>query len=261
GRDPGRADRLRDGGCGLPRPAHRGDAGASAHGGGDARPRAAGRGDGPPRRPAGLRRLGAVGPVRPRGGGLAEPDAREPGGGGPGAGPRRGGRQAVRAHGRGGARRHPAGPREGPAAHRLPEPALGRRLPHPAQADRGRRAGRGPAAGVALRTLAAGAQGRLARDRRRAGVAADDDTFIALTHAGGARSHLWVSAVAPSLGPRFRVLGSSGAYLKYGLDVQEERLRAGRSPASPGFGEEDEDRWGVTGAGDDLRTVPTEPGA
>ncbi|MEV4104821.1 Gfo/Idh/MocA family oxidoreductase [Nonomuraea sp. NPDC049649] len=98
-------------------------------------------------------------------------------------------------------------------------------------------------------------------DVRRAGVAADDDTFIALTHAGGARSHLWVSAVAPSLGPRFRVLGSSGAYLKYGLDVQEERLRAGRSPASPGFGEEDEDRWGVTGAGDDLRTVPTEPGA
>ncbi|TXK39449.1 Gfo/Idh/MocA family oxidoreductase [Nonomuraea sp. C10] len=98
-------------------------------------------------------------------------------------------------------------------------------------------------------------------DVRRAGVAADDDTFVALTHAGGARSHLWVSAVTPSLGPRFRVLGSSGAYLKYGLDVQEERLREGRSPAAAGFGEEDADRWGVAGAGDDLREVPTEPGA
>jgi predicted dehydrogenase len=98
-------------------------------------------------------------------------------------------------------------------------------------------------------------------DVRREGVSADDDTFIALTHAGGARSHLWVSAVAPSLGPRFRVLGSAAAYVKHGLDVQEERLRAGRSPAEAGFGEEDEGRWGVLGAGDDVRKVRTEPGA
>ncbi|MGI5273035.1 Gfo/Idh/MocA family protein [Nonomuraea sp. CA-218870] len=98
-------------------------------------------------------------------------------------------------------------------------------------------------------------------DVRRAGVAADDDTFVALTHANGARSHLWASAVTPSLGPRFRVLGSTAAYLKYGMDAQEERLRAGRSPGAAGFGEEDEERWGVLGAGDDLREVPTEPGA
>ncbi|MEV0583618.1 Gfo/Idh/MocA family oxidoreductase [Nonomuraea sp. NPDC050310] len=87
-------------------------------------------------------------------------------------------------------------------------------------------------------------------DVRRAGVASDDDTFIALAHAGGTRSHLWVSSVAADLGPRFRVLGSAGAYVKFGLDVQEERLRAGWSPDAPGFGDEPEERWGTLTAED-----------
>ncbi|WP_188187145.1 Gfo/Idh/MocA family oxidoreductase [Nonomuraea sp. SYSU D8015] len=98
-------------------------------------------------------------------------------------------------------------------------------------------------------------------DVRREGVASDDDTFMALTHAGGARSHLWVSSVAARLGPRFRVLGSAGAYVKHGMDVQEERLRAGVSPDSPGFGEDEEDRWGVLGTEDEHRVVRTEAGA
>ncbi|MFI6322059.1 Gfo/Idh/MocA family oxidoreductase [Nonomuraea sp. NPDC050556] len=94
-------------------------------------------------------------------------------------------------------------------------------------------------------------------DVRRAGVESDDDSFIALTHVSGARSHLWVSAMAAQLGPRFRVLGSRAAYVKYGLDVQEEQLRAGIDPAAPGFGDDPEERWGVLG--DD--TVATERGA
>lgn len=98
-------------------------------------------------------------------------------------------------------------------------------------------------------------------DTRRPGVNADDDTFIALSHASGARSHLWAGAVAPRLGPRFRVLGSRAGYLKYGLDVQEEQLRAGLTPASPGFGEEPPERWGTLGTDDGNHPVPTEPGA
>ncbi|MFI6455445.1 Gfo/Idh/MocA family oxidoreductase [Streptosporangium amethystogenes] len=97
-------------------------------------------------------------------------------------------------------------------------------------------------------------------DVRRPGVNADDDTFIALSHSGGARSHLWAGAVTPRLGPRFRVLGSRAGYLKYGLDVQEEQLRAGLTPASPGFGAEPPERWGTLGTDDDNRVVPTEPG-
>ncbi|NUR84138.1 MAG: oxidoreductase, partial [Nonomuraea sp.] len=98
-------------------------------------------------------------------------------------------------------------------------------------------------------------------DVRREGVASDDDTFIALKHAGGVRSHLWASSMAAQLGPRFRVLGTKAAYVKYGMDVQEERLRAGLTPGSPGFGDDEESRWGVLGTDDVREPIGTEPGA
>ncbi|MGW5159153.1 Gfo/Idh/MocA family oxidoreductase [Nonomuraea wenchangensis] len=98
-------------------------------------------------------------------------------------------------------------------------------------------------------------------DVRRQGVSSDDDTFVALTHGGGARSHLWASSVAARPGPRFRVLGSAAAYVKHGMDVQEERLRAGIAPDAPGFGEDEEDRWGELGTAERHRRVRTEPGS
>ncbi|MGW3951425.1 Gfo/Idh/MocA family protein [Streptomyces sp. NPDC004752] len=101
-------------------------------------------------------------------------------------------------------------------------------------------------------------------DIRRPGAETDDDTFIALTHAGGVRSHLYVSATAAQLGPRFRVLGSRAGYVKYGLDPQEAALREGRRPGS-GWGAEPESRWGRLGSGESPLTgggtpVPTLPG-
>ncbi|WP_174186302.1 Gfo/Idh/MocA family protein [Nocardia barduliensis] len=99
-------------------------------------------------------------------------------------------------------------------------------------------------------------------DRRREGITTDDDAFVALTHSGGVRSHLWMSAVAPQLGPRFRVLGSEAAYVTYGLDPQEEALRAGRRPDDQlPWGTVDAERWGVLGAEPDFAPVPTAPGA
>jgi predicted dehydrogenase len=97
--------------------------------------------------------------------------------------------------------------------------------------------------------------------RRREGVEVDDDTFVALTHDSGVSSHLWMSAIAARPAPRFRVLGTQAAYTKYGLDVQEEALRAGALPNGPEWGREPPDRWGELGAGDEMRRVPTEPGA
>lgn len=94
-------------------------------------------------------------------------------------------------------------------------------------------------------------------DRRRDGVEADDDSFLSLTHASGARSHLGMSAVAAQTIIRMRVLGSRAAYVKHGLDVQEEALRRGERPDHPGWGEESPDRWGSLGAGDDVQPVPT----
>ncbi|MFI1889149.1 Gfo/Idh/MocA family oxidoreductase [Streptomyces jumonjinensis] len=92
-------------------------------------------------------------------------------------------------------------------------------------------------------------------DVRRPGAGADDDTFIALTHANGVRSHLYMSATAAQLGPRFRVLGSSAGYVKYGLDPQEAALRAGERPAAgAGWGVEEESFWGRIGAGESPLT-------
>jgi len=98
-------------------------------------------------------------------------------------------------------------------------------------------------------------------DRRRPGAEVDDDAFVALTHASGVRSHLHMSAVAAQSAPRMRVLGTRAAYVKWGLDVQEEALRGGARPDRTGWGEELAERWGTLGAGDDTRPVPTEPGA
>ncbi len=98
-------------------------------------------------------------------------------------------------------------------------------------------------------------------DLRRAGVQTDDDSFVGLTHANGVRSHLFMSAVAAQPGPRFRVLGSRGAFVKWGLDPQEAKLRAGQSPDTPAFGDDPEGHWGTLSTGDDVKALPTERGA
>jgi predicted dehydrogenase len=92
-------------------------------------------------------------------------------------------------------------------------------------------------------------------------VETDNDTFVALEHADGVRSHLWMSTVAAQPGPRFRVLGSEAAYTKFGLDVQEEALKQGGRPGDAGWGEEPEQNWGLVGAEKDLRPLRTEPGS
>lgn len=97
-------------------------------------------------------------------------------------------------------------------------------------------------------------------DTVRPDVVADDDVFVALEHDSGVRSHLWMSAVSPTSGPRFRVLGSEAAYTTWGLDGQEPALIAGSRPGDPGFGDTPADRWGTLGLGDALDTVPTEKG-
>ncbi|MDI9889127.1 Gfo/Idh/MocA family oxidoreductase [Streptomyces sp. HNM0645] len=103
-------------------------------------------------------------------------------------------------------------------------------------------------------------------DVRRPGAETDDDTFIAVTHAGGVRSHLYVSATTAQLGPRFRVLGSAAGYVKYGLDPQEAALREGHRP-EPGlpWGREPQELWGRVGSGESPLTggghpVETLPG-
>jgi predicted dehydrogenase len=90
-----------------------------------------------------------------------------------------------------------------------------------------------------------------------AGTAAPDDGYLELTHAGGARSKLWTSLVAPQPGPRFRVLGSEGTFVSWGLDVQESQLASGMRPDHPDYGLMPQHHWPVVGVG--ASVAPLEP--
>ena len=94
----------------------------------------------------------------------------------------------------------------------------------------------------------------------RTGVEVDDDVFVALEHDSGARSHLWATMVAAQPAPRFRALGSRAAYVKRGVDPQEDALRSGGGPRDPGFGAEPREAWGLLGDEDSAAPVATEPG-
>ncbi|WP_327065098.1 Gfo/Idh/MocA family protein [Kitasatospora sp. NBC_01302] len=96
-------------------------------------------------------------------------------------------------------------------------------------------------------------------DARRPGALVDDDAFLALTHAGGVRSHLWMSALAGQPGPRLRVLGDRAAFTAPRLDPQEAALRAGSRPG-PGWGAVPEADWGLLGTPEGARPHPSLPG-
>ncbi|GAA3219342.1 Gfo/Idh/MocA family oxidoreductase [Actinocorallia longicatena] len=98
-------------------------------------------------------------------------------------------------------------------------------------------------------------------DTRRAGAKVPDDVFLGLTHEGGTRSHLWASATAADLGPRFRILGDRASYVIHGMDGQEDALRAGRTPAEPGWGQMPPETYGFLGVPGRARPVRTDPGA
>jgi predicted dehydrogenase len=98
-------------------------------------------------------------------------------------------------------------------------------------------------------------------DIRRAGVESDDDVFLALTHHSGVRSHLWTSCLAAQPGPRMRVMGDRGSFVKQQGDVQEAALRAGERPGGKGWGEEPPANWGIFSDGRHQQPVKSEAGA
>ncbi len=62
------------------------------------------------------------------------------------------------------------------------------------------------------------------------------DYFDATLHYPRHRAILHASALVAGNGLRFAVHGTHGSYLKHGLDVQEDQLRAGVTPGAPGWG-------------------------
>ena len=72
----------------------------------------------------------------------------------------------------------------------------------------------------------------LARQRDGSEV---DDWFHAVLRYGESRVVLHGGALVPVPAPRFVLHGRQGSFIKHGLDVQEDALKAGRRPGDPGW--------------------------
>lgn len=68
--------------------------------------------------------------------------------------------------------------------------------------------------------------------------AQSDDWFHAVLDYGTLRVVLQATVVASRPGPRFLVHGLEGSYVKEGMDPQEDTLKAGGVPGTPGWGAE-----------------------
>jgi scyllo-inositol 2-dehydrogenase (NADP+) len=89
---------------------------------------------------------------------------------------------------------------------------------------------------------------------------ADHAAFISIMHQSGVRSRLWMNGHAAQPGPRFHILGSKGAYLKWGLDGQEAQLASGVLPGDAGYGVEPVETWGSIGITGSRSPEPTDRG-
>jgi scyllo-inositol 2-dehydrogenase (NADP+) len=88
-----------------------------------------------------------------------------------------------------------------------------------------------------------------------------DDYFELTLHYGGMRAILSSASIVPAPRPRFAVHGTQASFVKYGIDPQEARLRAGGRADDPGHGVEDPAHYGVLVSSDGSKQpVPSERG-
>jgi scyllo-inositol 2-dehydrogenase (NADP+) len=100
---------------------------------------------------------------------------------------------------------------------------------------------------------------RIERDR-----AVVDDAFDVTLLYNRMRVFLRGTMLASKPAPHFLIHGTTGSYVKYGLDPQENALKRGELPGGPAWGKEPPEAWGTLSQvdGDKIteRAVPTEPG-
>ncbi|HKR29215.1 MAG TPA: oxidoreductase [Terriglobales bacterium] len=87
-----------------------------------------------------------------------------------------------------------------------------------------------------------------------------DDAFDVLLHYPRMRALLRASMIALAPDLRFLVRGERTAYVKHGIDPQEEALKRGERPGGDSWGEEKQESWGVLQSLDGAERVETEPG-
>jgi predicted dehydrogenase len=88
------------------------------------------------------------------------------------------------------------------------------------------------------------------------------DYFHVVLRYGRTRAILHGALIVAAETPRFTVHGATGSFTKFGLDTQEDSLKRGDIPGSPGWG--DDPRMGTlvtkNGEGFETRRVPNIPG-
>ena len=88
-----------------------------------------------------------------------------------------------------------------------------------------------------------------------------EDAFDICLEYPGMRAWLRSRIVALVPGPHFTLHGTKGSFVKYGMDPQEERLKAGAVPTGATWGEDAQELWGMlTLAGGSAQAVKTEAG-
>lgn len=91
--------------------------------------------------------------------------------------------------------------------------------------------------------------------------AAIEDYVEATLHYGARRVIVSTATLVAAPRPRFALHGTTGSFVKYGIDPQEAVLRGGGSPRDPGYGVDAVADHGVlTRADGSTRTVPSERG-
>jgi scyllo-inositol 2-dehydrogenase (NADP+) len=78
----------------------------------------------------------------------------------------------------------------------------------------------------------------------REGSVVDDAFDLQLKFPSGITALLRSTLTACTPGPRFVVHGTRGSFVKWGIDPQEDQLKAGAKFDDPGFGEDPASMWG-----------------
>ncbi|MBB3114491.1 putative dehydrogenase [Paenibacillus phyllosphaerae] len=80
---------------------------------------------------------------------------------------------------------------------------------------------------------------------QRENALAHDYFDVVLGYPGGLKVSLKSSRYVREPGPRYRLYGTQGSFIKYGTDPQESALIRGETPATqPGWGQEKPESWG-----------------
>ncbi|MET3904621.1 Gfo/Idh/MocA family oxidoreductase [Paenarthrobacter sp. 4246] len=96
---------------------------------------------------------------------------------------------------------------------------------------------------------------------RRPQESVDDDVFLALRHQSGVVSHVTINLTSHLHGPRFRILGTEGGFVKFGADPQEPYVLGGGLPTDARYGVEPAENHGTLELNGQRIEVPTERGA